>query len=190
MIEKIANQNIFDRSLMTNRLCLRRLNESDDSDMFEYTRNPEVTRFLSWEPQTEIAQTRQYISKLIAEYNSGNSYAWAVEIADLKKFIGVVRIFDVSFGNKRGELSYVINPVYQGKGFAFEAIKAIIEFCFSEVGLNRIQAKCTVDNLPSERVLQKLGMSYEGTLREYWINKGVLTDAKIYSVTVADFLNI
>lgn len=187
MIEFATHQNPFDKNLKTPRLSLRRVKESDDEDMFAYTSNPEVTRFLSWNPHIEIIQTQRYIESLISEYNLSASYAWAIEILEFKKFIGIVRIFDVSYGNKRGELSFILNPIFHRKGLMVEAIMAVIGFCFTNVRLNRIQAKCTPDNFSSEKVLQKLGMSYEGTLREFWINKGVSEDAKLFALTANDY---
>jgi ribosomal-protein-alanine N-acetyltransferase len=182
------NKNPFDKVLETPRLLLRRLKESDDQPMFEYTSNPYVTKYLSWYAHTEIIQSQRYIESVIAEYDSPYSYTWAIEIKEFQKFIGIVRIFDVSYGNKRGEISYILNPVFQGKGLIVEAIAAVIDFCFTKIELNRIQAKCTPDNYSSERVMQKLGMKYEGTLKEFWINKGILTDAKIYALTAHNYM--
>lgn len=190
MIEFATHQNPFDKILKTPRLSLRRVKESDYEDMFAYTSNPDVTRFLSWNPHKEIIQTQHYIQTLITEYNLSTSYAWGIEILEVQKFIGIVRIFDVSYGNKRGELSFILNPNFHRKGLMVEAIMAVIGFCFTEVGLNRIQAKCTPDNFSSEKVLQKLRMSYEGTLREFWINKGVSEDAKIYALTANEYKNV
>lgn len=186
MTEIVLNKSPFNKDLQTIRLILRQVRESDDKDMFEYTSSPEITKFLSWEPHNDITQARFYISQLIENYKLADCYAWAIEVKDLNKFIGIVRIFDVSFANKRGELSYILNPAFQGKGLAVEAIKAVLEFCIEQVGLNRIQARCTPDNYPSERVMQKLGMRYEGTLRDYWINKGIFTDAKLFALTAFD----
>jgi [ribosomal protein S5]-alanine N-acetyltransferase len=190
MVKTVNSQNPFNINLRTKRLNLRRVKESDDRDMFEYTSNPDVSRFLSWDPHIQITQTQEYIARLIEDYNLNNCYAWAIELSEIGKFIGIVRIFDVSFANKRGELSYILNPVFQGKGLIVEAIKVVIEFCFIEVDLNRIQARCTPDNYSSERVIQKVGMAYEGTLREFWVNKGVFADAKIFALTATDYKNM
>jgi ribosomal-protein-alanine N-acetyltransferase len=189
-MELVRNRNPFDVHLRTARLLLRRVKESDDKDMFEYTGNHDVTKFLSWNPHTDIAQTKEYIDHLILEYDMLDRYAWAIEKCDSSKFIGIVRIFDLSFANKRVELSYILNPAFQGKGIALVAIRAVIEFCFDKVGLNRIQAKCTPDNFPSERVIQRLGMSYEGTLKEFWINKGISADAKLYALLAANYVKL
>jgi ribosomal-protein-alanine N-acetyltransferase len=189
-MEVIENKNPFNKNLKTPRLLLRRVRESDEKDMFEYTSNCDITKFLSWYPHSEITQTKKYIAHLISEYDMKDRFAWAIEISEFNKFIGIVRIFDVSFANKRGELSYILNPAFQGKGIALEAIKVVIEFCFAKVGLNRIQAKCTPDNLPSEKVIQRLGMSYEGTLKEFWINKGNFADARLYALLAANYLKL
>ena len=189
-MELVRNSNPFDVHLRTTRLLLRRVKESDDKDMFEYTSNHEVTRFLSWNPHADIAQAKEYIAHLILEYDMSDRYAWAIEKCDSRKFIGIVRIFDVSYANKRGELSYILNPDFQGKGLAIEAIKAVIEFCFTKIGLNRIQAKCTSDNVQSERVIQRLGMIYEGMLKEFWINKGSPSDAKLFALLAANYANM
>lgn len=181
--------NILDVKLETKRLIMRKLCKDDVEDMFEYTSNQDVTKYLSWEAHTEISQARHYIESVISEYDSLYSYTWAIELKEIKKFIGIVRIFDVSYSNKRGELSYILNPNFQGKGFIMEAITSVIDLCFNKVELNRIQARCTTDNFSSERVMQKLGMKYEGTLKEYWINKGVPTDAKIYALSEKNYLN-
>lgn len=186
MAEILLNKNPFEKDLLTSRLLLRQVRAADDKDMFEYTCNPEVTRFLSWEPHHDVAQTQLYISQLLGSYKLTDCYAWAIELKEINKFIGIVRIFNVSSANKRGELSYILNPSFQGNGLVVEAIKEVIDFCIGQVGLNRIQARCTPDNHASERVMQKLGMRYEGTLRDYWINKGVFADAKLYALTATD----
>jgi len=188
MASGFTKENIFDRILETPHLTLRRIRESDDKDMFDYTSNPIVTKYLSWNPHSDIIQTQKYITSLIAEYNSTDSYAWAIENKKSNKLIGIVRIFEVNYANKRGELSYIINPLFQGKGLIVEALKAVVDISIKEAGLNRIQAKCTPDNYASERVMQKLGMSYEGTLKQFWINKGIFMDAKIYALTANDYM--
>ena len=179
--------NIFDVRLETNRLLLRKLIESDVSDMYEYTSNPQVSRYLSWNPHTDIKQTENYIKSVISEYDFANSYVWALDLKEVHKLIGVVRIFDVCYSNKRGEISYIMNPKFQGKGLMIEAIVTVVDFCFNKLKFNRIQARCTTDNLSSEHVMQKIGMKYEGTLKDYWINKGSPADAKFYALTAKNY---
>lgn len=186
-MELIRNINPFDVELSTARLLLRRVKESDDNDMFEYTSDHGITKFLSWNPHTDITQTKRYIDKVIAQYDQTDCYAWAIELQERRKLIGIVRIFDVSTYNKRGELSFIVNPSFQGQGLALEAISAIFGFCFNKAGLNRIQAKCAPENYSSAKLMQNLGMKYEGTLKQFWIKKETFTDAKIYSIVAEDY---
>ena len=178
---------ILDRKLESERLILRKITQADANDMYEYSSKPDVSKYLSWNPHSDISQARDYIDSVIEEYSADKSYCWAIELREIIKFIGIVRIFDVSLSNKRGEISYILNPEFQGKGLMIEAIATVIDFCFNKLKFNRIQARCTKDNLSSERIMQKLGMKYEGTLKDYWINKGVTADAKLYAVTAKNF---
>ncbi len=173
---------VFDVIIETERLILRRIRRADAEDMYEYTSDPEVSKHLSWDSHTDIQQTIGYIESLLAQYDTEHSYNWAIEIKEYKKFIGIVRLFDISMPNKRGELSYIMNPAFQGRGLITEAIQAIVDLCFHRLGLNRLQARCTQENVASEKVMKKLGMTYEGTLYEYWINKGVPENAKLYAI--------
>ena len=189
MVDSITILHPFDKVIITERLIMRRLKETDDGDMFEYTSIAEVSKYLSWEPHTDISQATKYIKSIIDQYSVLNSYTWAIELKEIHKFIGIVRAFDISNNNKRLELSYILNPSYQGKGLAMEAIRAVIDFCFKELGLNRIQARCTPDNDASRKLIQRLGMIYEGTLRGFWVNKGIVTDAAIFGITKYDYLD-
>lgn len=177
----------FSESIRTPRLLLRKVQESDANDMFEYTSNETVTRFLSWYHHTDIIQTKNYISALIKEYELKTCFAWGIELFEIHKFIGIVRLFDISYPNKRGEISFIMNPTFQGRGFISEAINAVLNFCFNEIQLNRVQARCATDNISSERVMRKLRMNFEGTLKEYWQIKGEPTDARIYAITKLNY---
>lgn len=177
--------NVFDKEITTDRLILRRLHPKDAYDMFEYTSIEEVTRHLSWHPHTDINQAVSYIKTITHEYeNSINCFTWGIVIKSEEKLIGSIRAFDASFHNKRIELSYILNPVFQGRGYITEALLSVIDFC-KKSGFNRIQAKCTLKNLASEKVMLKLGMQYEGTMKGYWINKGIIRDAKSFALIIS-----
>lgn len=175
--------NPFDVSLNSSRLTLRRINETDNMNMFEYTSNPEVTKYLSWKAHSQIEQTNNFISKTNKEYdNYCDAYTWGVVLNNTNKLIGAVRVFDVSFANKRLELSYIINPKFQGYGYIPEALEQIVFLSFDKLGFIRIQARCMPQNISSEKVITKLGMQLEGVLKNYWIIDKVSVDAKLYSL--------
>lgn len=174
--------NIFDKALESNRLRFRRLNLDDANDMFEYTSDEQCTKFLSWSSHTDVSQTRQFIENALPKYDLETEYSYALELKENGKFLGVVRLFDISYSNKRTEVSYIMNPGYQGKGLMAEAVSRVIEFCFNEADIMRVQARCTTDNIGSEKVMQKSGMTYEGKLQKYWNLKGEFKDVVIYGI--------
>jgi ribosomal-protein-alanine N-acetyltransferase len=68
------------------------------------------------------------------------------------------------------------------KGLATEAVKVLLNYAYKELTLNRIEATCYIENIGSERVMQKVGMTYEGVLREATFAKGKFHDLKVYSI--------
>ena len=97
--------------------------------------------------------------------------------------IGILRAYDIDFGNKHCEISYILNPSFQNKGYMVEAINSFISYCFDEIGLIRVQAKCMLENESSEKLLKRVGMELEGVLKQNWIYKGKILDSKIFAIT-------
>lgn len=177
-------ENKIDKELKSERLLYRKLTLLDIDDMFEYTSNENCTYYLSWEAHTIKDQVATFIKNTLEEYKmSTTRFTWGIELIDENKLIGAISIFDISYFNKRVEISYILNPKYQGKGYMTEALNTIIRFIFNELDFIRVQARCSEDNLPSEKVMKKINMKYEGKLIKYWKiknkHKNVLIYAKI-----------
>ena len=177
------DKNLFNVNFSTDRLLLRKLKMTDVHDMFEYTSRTEVTKYLSWNPHTNIEQTKNFIKNTLPEYEGNKSYPYAIELLDTHKFIGVLRAYDIDLGNKHCEISYILNPAYQNNGYMVEAINAFIKYGFNELGLIRIQAKCMIENESSEKLMKRLGLEFEGILQKCWIYKGTVYDAKLFAIT-------
>ncbi|MBN1414284.1 MAG: GNAT family N-acetyltransferase [Bacteroidales bacterium] len=176
--------NIFSTDMESDRLHLRNLSQADVKDMFEYSSNPEVTKYLEWDAHKDIKQTKHFIERSISENkNSDNSFVWGIELKEHAKLIGVLRIYDYSPKNRRAEISYILNPAYSGKGYMSEAILLLFEFCFTKCNLNRIQAKCSVFNTGSEKVMQRTGMLYEGLMKEYTCIHEKFHNELLYAIT-------
>ncbi|MBQ8415822.1 MAG: GNAT family N-acetyltransferase, partial [Clostridia bacterium] len=80
------------------------------------------------------------------------------------------------------EVGYVLNPEYWGKGIAPEALLAVMEFGFETLGLNRIEARFIEENERSRRVMEKVGMTFEGVMREGMLVKGSYVNVGICSI--------
>lgn len=81
----------------------------------------------------------------------------------------------------RAEMGYALSRNYWNQGLITEAVRTILAFGFNELNLNRIEARCISENIGSERVMQKVGMHYEGLIREQMFVKGRYVNVKLYS---------
>lgn len=176
-------KNIFDKTLSSDRLYFRRISLLDVDDMFEYTSNKENINFLSWDEHKTKEQVIKFIKNTLIEYNESDSrYTWGIELKENKKLIGAISIFNIGYQSKRVEVSYILNQSFQGKGYMYEALISIIDFIMNDLNYIRVQAKCTVDNLPSEKVMKKVNMKYEGKLMKYWKIKEEFKNVLLYAI--------
>lgn len=174
----------------TDRLLLRKVLLKDKEDMFEYARDPEVTKYLLWYEHPDVQYTAKYLRYLQPKYRRGEYYDWAVVNKAQDKMIGTCGFVTFDGDHNNAEIGYVISPKYRGMGYAPEAVRRIISFGFEELGLNRIYARHIVGNDPSGRVMQKSGMSFEGILRSSMYIKEQYRDIALYAVTREDYKKV
>lgn len=161
----------------TEHLIIRPMRMFDAFDMYEYARMPETSTFLTWGPHTDIEYTKNYLAFVISKYKAGEFYDWAVTLkGEENKMIGTCGFSRIDFSNDVGEIGYVINPDFQGNGYATEAVRAIMRFGFEKLDFNRIEAKFIIGNDASLAVMQKCGMQYEGMARGAMLIKGRYRD--------------
>lgn len=174
-------------TIETERLILRRMIPSDSSDMYSYARLEEVTRFLTWRPHPNESYTREYLTYISKHYDIGDFYDWALVDKCSGKMIGTCGFTRFNFQSNCGEIGYVLNPEFRGRGLALEAAKEILRFGFLTLGLNRIEAKYMPDNIASRRVMDKLGMHFEGTARGAMLVKGRYCDVSTCAILKSDY---
>ena len=159
-------------TLTTERLILRPMRTSDAWDMFEYACREDLTEFLLWSPHPSVSYTRDYLAYIERRYAACDFFDWAITLADGGKMIGTVGFTKIDTAHNRAEIGYVLNPDYHGSGLGFEAAKKIVDFGFSVLELHRIEARFMLGNDASLRVMQKLGMTFEGYQRDSMLVKG------------------
>ncbi len=168
--------------LATARLRLRKLGKADADDMFEYASRDDVTEYLTWRSHDTSRYTKRYLSYITGRYKAGEFYDWAIVLAASGKMIGTCGFTDIDAENDLAEIGYVVNPDFWGQGIACEAASAVIDFGFERLGLHRIEAKYMLGNVRSSRVMEKLGMTYEGERREaLYINERYVSYG-VYSI--------
>ncbi len=173
--------------LETERLKLRKLSMRDAGDVFEYASVPEVSRYVSWVPHRTIADTKSFLKHVLHQYEKGIPTSWGIELKESGKLIGTGGYLWWAIEHSKAELGYVISDQYWNKGFMTEALRKILEFGFEVMSLERIEARCFVENIPSERVMQKCGMKLEGILRSSLFIKGTFQDFKLLSILKSEF---
>ena len=173
--------------LETERLVLRPMRVSDAYDMYEYASRSDVTEYLLWSPHNSLFQTKEYLSYIEARYTAAEFYDWAVTLKDTGKMIGTAGFTRIDCTSDLGEIGYVLNPQYHGMGIAPEAAARVIEFGFDKLLLNRIEAKFMKGNEASLAVMKKLGMSFEGYLRDYMYVKGKYRTIGICSILKSEY---
>ena len=157
--------------LETARLRLRRFRPDDAGSCLEnWAADERVFRFLSQTPMSR-ADVEEWLAGADEAYASPATYYWAIEKRDGPGVIGEIFVDDFSERNGWCEVDYKLGPAFWGQGYAAEALRAVTGFLLDRAAFHRVQAKCSVCNAASERVMQKAGMRREGVLREYFRRK-------------------
>jgi len=168
--------------LETQRLLLRRLTMGDVPDVFAYASDPEVARFVTWEAHQTIDDSRRFLEWVAEQYVTFQVAPWGVVHKGDRKIIGTCGYMWWRPRHARAEIAYAIGRPYWNQELTTEAVREVIRFGFDRMSLNRIEARCMVEHPASERVMQKVGMAFEGILREQMFVKGRYDDLKLYSV--------
>jgi [ribosomal protein S5]-alanine N-acetyltransferase len=176
-------------ALETERLRLRKVTPADVDAIFAYGSDPAVSEFTTWNTHQSIDDTQQFLNIILSLYENHQAVFWGIEHKEHKQLIGTINYVSWNQKDYVGEIGYVVARPYWGSGYMTEAVKEVIRFGFEKMELERIQAKCMVENEGSEKVMQKSSMLFEGTLRKLLSLKGKQHDVKMYAITKSDFLH-
>lgn len=170
------------QTINTQRLVLRRFTMEDVQPMFDTWANDErVTRFLTWTPHGTPELTRQLLEAWISCYSKQNYYNWVMELDG--SIIGNISVVRIDEHSEYAELGYCMACDYWNRGLMTEAAKAVIDYLFAEVGVNRVTIEHAVKNPGSGRVAQKCGLAYEGTKRQFFKSiSGEFLDIAFYGI--------
>lgn len=171
-------------TLETSRLILRPLELSDAESIYAYAKNPKVSEYTLWEPHQSVTDSLSYIKDYAFRYYAeGTPEPFGIALkSNPGRVIGTVGCFWVSKDSRSMELAYALDEEHWGKGITSEASEAVLDYCFKTYGLKRIQAQCKAENKPSARVMQKVGMTYEGTLKSALFHRGRHWDMCYYAL--------
>lgn len=174
--------------LETERLQLRSIKKSDVADIYEYSSNPKTSQYLLWEKHNSMEYTKKFVDVVLAKYKLGEYHDWAIVLKENRKMIGTCGFTRIDLDNGIVEIGYVLNPKYWGYGLATEAAKRIVDFAFNMLPINRVEARFLFGNDASLNVMKKLGMKFEGYLRECQLVKGSYRTVGISSILKREYL--
>lgn len=172
--------------LETDRLILRPVLKRDAKDIFAYASDPEVARYVLWEPHRTVADTRSYIRYIRALYRRGFPASWAVTLRETGRVIGTIGFMWYSEASCSAEVGYSFSRAFWNRGIATEALSAVIRSVFASLPVNRLEAQHDLRNPASGRVMEKCGMRKEGILRQRMKNKGEFIDTVLWSILRSD----
>lgn len=170
------------QTIATERLTLRRFTIEDAENMYyNWASDPEVTRYLTWQPHKSVEETAEILQQWEAGYSKNEFYQWAIELNDIEQPIGSISVVSLNEDVQSAELGYCIGKSWWHQGYTTEAVEAAVRFLLAEVGAGRVWAQHDVANPNSGEVMKKAGMDYEGTLRQSTRNNQGIVDAAVYA---------
>jgi len=168
----------------TARLTLRRYVASDYDDLLRLQSNPDVTRFLLYDPKTP-EQVRESLAGRMAEVGMDGpdqALTVAVILRETGRHLGEVTLFVENFAHQGGELGFVFHPESHGHGYAAEASIELLRLGFEELGMHRIIGRLDAANTSSAKLLQRLGMRQEALFVQNEFLKGEWTDEALFAM--------
>ena len=169
--------------LETERLVLRKFTMEDAQPMFDaWASDPEVTKYLTWPAHESVAISEMVMKDWVAGYEKPDHYKWAITWKETGKLMGDISAVQVWDHVCAAEIGYCMSRKWWGQGVMTEALKAVVDYLIVEVGMNKVGARHDPRNIGSGKVMQKAGMTYEGTLRQCDRNNQGICDAAHYSI--------
>jgi len=176
--------------LKSERVIMREIEKKDWVDVHKYASQQLVCQYQPWGPNSE-EESEEFVKQVIvdAKKKPRSRFVFAIILKGNGNMIGAVELNIQDYTNKIGEIGYIINPDYWGMRYATEAAKLVIEFSFNKFNLHRIYATCDPRNVASSKVLEKIGMTKEGRMREDLLMKDGWRDSLLYSILVQEWKN-
>lgn len=172
-------------TIETERLILRPLTENDWEDTFEHRSDSENNRYITSMTEEEIRHVfKERLQPWTQDENKWLSLG--VELKENKKIIGEIGFRYLDKKNLVGEFGYRFNRKYHGKGYATEASEALVNKIFQEMKIHKLIAICDAENIPSYKIMEKLGMIKEAHYKEHSWRRGKWCDEYVYSLINPD----
>jgi len=175
-------------TLRTERLILRQFQTSDADTVHRLAGLKEVAAGTLLPHPYDLEAAAQWITQQQESFAAGNAITFAIVLIEEEQLIGSIGM-EIAREHQLARLSYWLGTAYWNQGYCTEAVRAVFDYGFTRLSFHRIYAPHFHNNPASGRVLRKVGMTYEGRMREHYIRFGRFVDVEIYGILREEFLN-
>ena len=168
--------------LETKNLILRQISPKDDHEVFALRSNPETMKFIPRPLAETIEDAQKFITDCNASIEKNDLINWAITSKKEDQLIGMIGFFRLQPENFRGELGYILNPNFHGKGIMKEALDKALQFGFRTLNFHSIEAVIDPRNTASEKLLVKANFKKEAHFKENFFYNNEFLDTVIYSL--------
>ena len=173
--------------IKTERLILRPFELSDASDVQRYAGDYDIARTVANIPYPyEDGMAEEWINSHAEKFEENNELTLAITHKQKKYLIGAIGLVRIAAEHQHAEMGYWIGKPFWGNGYCSEAARALLDFSFNSLKLNRVFAFHFAHNPASGRVLQKIGMTHEGRLRKHIIKWDDYVDLEVYGILIEE----
>ncbi|MBH0229099.1 GNAT family N-acetyltransferase [Halobacillus sp. KCTC 3957] len=170
----------------TERLKLREVTKEDASDLLRYLSDEEIVKHMGLPPFQSVDDAYDEINWYSSIYQEGTGIRWGITLKENDQVIGSCGFLNRQPKHFRAEVGFELSRKHWGQGIASEALEAVVQYGFSQLQLERIEALIVPENLPSQRMVEKMGLQKEGLLRHYEYTNGKFDDLYMYSLLKDD----
>lgn len=159
-------KHIGTKKIETERLVLRKFKKTDAEEIFYGFRNQKEFLYYTNKPKVSLEQQKDSLNDIDEKYKNKDYYNWLITLKGTRQIIGAVN-FNVNLRNDSVMFNYAIDNRFTCKGYMTEALKAVEDFAFNKIEVNRFEGGCVIENAASKRVMEKCGLQQEGILKDY-----------------------
>lgn len=173
--------------LGTDRLRLRPVRRTDAEAILTVFGDDAAMRYWSHEPLPDLDAAHAYIDRMETGFVSRSLFQWVIADRAADGLMGTVTVYQWDRDNRHAEVGFMLGRAHWGRGYAQEAVRAVLRFALEAMDLHRVEADTHPDNAASLRLLERLGFRREGLLRERWFTYGAWSDSVLLGMLRAEF---
>lgn len=185
-MEELPREPYLFKEMKTARLTLIKIAPVHRDDIYAYASDAETVRHMSWPRHESPEKTAAFIDLTCELYEEECHYDWAVYHRRDRKVIGTIGLHNRNRRENSVEMGYILNKEYWGRGLIPEAARRLLEFGFDDLKVDAVKATCDPQNRASERVMKKLGMTFQGISDVKLIKYPAPVPHKVYRISRQD----